>query len=98
MEAVDRRLRCDRCRHPVVLYNNNRFEGEMPRATSAFWASPSSAGRVDVGRDARPGMVWRRSRRTLARYSIVNPFPTAFVLTLRGDGVKRALDAANHPL
>ena len=28
---------------------------------------------------------------------IVNPFPTAFVLTLRGDGVKRALDAAKYP-
>jgi simple sugar transport system substrate-binding protein len=28
---------------------------------------------------------------------IVNPFPTAFVLTLRGDGVKRALDAAGYP-
>ncbi len=28
---------------------------------------------------------------------IVNPFPTAFVLTLRGDGVKRALDKAAYP-
>ena len=28
---------------------------------------------------------------------VVNPFPTAFVLTLRGDGVKRALDAAGYP-
>ncbi len=28
---------------------------------------------------------------------VVNPFPTAFVLTLRGDGVKRALDAAKYP-
>ena len=27
----------------------------------------------------------------------MNPFPTAFVLTLRGDGVKRALDAAGYP-
>jgi simple sugar transport system substrate-binding protein len=28
---------------------------------------------------------------------IVNPFPTAFVLTLRADGVKRALDGVHYP-
>jgi simple sugar transport system substrate-binding protein len=34
---------------------------------------------------------------TPCKVLIVNPFPTAFVLTLRGDGVKRALDAAKYP-
>ena len=54
-------------------------------------------GRVDVGRDARPRRGCRSLPKEPCKVLIVNPFPTAFVLTLRADGVKRALDAAGYP-
>jgi simple sugar transport system substrate-binding protein len=82
---------------PVVLYNNNRFEGEN---------APDDARILDL---AFVGQDESVSGETLANawlpnlppepcpVLIVNPFPTAFVLTLRADGVKRALDAAGYP-
>ncbi|MBN8999995.1 MAG: substrate-binding domain-containing protein [Rhizobiales bacterium] len=83
---------------PVVLYNNNRFEGEN---------APSDAripGLAFVGQnETYSGEIltkaWLASG-TLpekpCKVLIVNPVPTAFVLTLRGDGVKRALDKAGY--
>jgi simple sugar transport system substrate-binding protein len=38
-----------------------------------------------------------RTCRPIVPVLIVNPFPTAFVLTLRADGVKKALDEAGYP-
>lgn len=82
---------------PVVLYNNNRFEGEN---------APSDKRVLDlsfVGQDESVSgeilaKTWMSSLpSTPCKVLIVNPFPTAFVLTLRGDGVKRALDAAGYP-
>lgn len=81
---------------PVVLYNNNRFEGEN---------APDDARILDlafVGQDESvSGEILVNSWKSnlpaeSCEVLIVNPFPTAFVLTLRGDGVKRGLDAAGH--
>jgi simple sugar transport system substrate-binding protein len=82
---------------PVVLYNNNRFEGENAPADKRI------LGLSFVGQDESVSgeilaKAWLPSLpSTPCKVLIVNPFPTAFVLTLRGDGVKRALDAAGYP-
>ena len=82
---------------PVVLYNNNRFEGDNAPD------DPRILGLAFVGQDESV------SGYTLAdawlpslppdpcTVLIVNPFPTAFVLTLRADGVKKRLDEAGYP-
>jgi simple sugar transport system substrate-binding protein len=82
---------------PVVLYNNNRFEGENAPADERI------TGLAFVGQDESVSgeilaKAWLPSLPDQpCKVLIVNPFPTAFVLTLRGDGVKRALDAAGYP-
>jgi simple sugar transport system substrate-binding protein len=82
---------------PVVLYNNNRFEGENAPADKRI------LGLSFVGQDESVSgeiltKAWMQSLpKQGCKVLIVNPFPTAFVLTLRADGVKRALDAAKYP-
>src|SRR5215469_5992731 len=82
---------------PVVLYNNNRFEGENAPTDKRI------LGLAFVGQDESVsgeilGKAWLPSLpSTPCKVLIVNPFPTAFVLTLRADGVKRALDAVHYP-
>jgi simple sugar transport system substrate-binding protein len=82
---------------PVVLYNNNRFEGENAPGDERI------SGLAFVGQDESVSgeilaNAWLPSLPDQpCKVLIVNPFPTAFVLTLRGDGVKRALDAAGYP-
>ena len=81
----------------VVLYNNNRFEGENAPADARI------KGLAFVGQnEAMSGEVLTKAWLPMlpkepCKILIVNPFPTAFVLTLRGDGVKRALDEAKYP-
>jgi simple sugar transport system substrate-binding protein len=82
---------------PVVLYNNNRFEGENApndeRVTGlAFVGQDESVSGEILAKAWLPSLPDQP-----CKVLIVNPFPTAFVLTLRGDGVKRALDAAGYP-
>ena len=82
---------------PVVLYNNNRFEGENAPDDNRI------LGLAFVGQDEAVSgetltKAWMSSLPgEPCKVLIVNPFPTAFVLTLRADGVKRALDAAGYP-
>jgi len=82
---------------PVVLYNNNRFEGENAPGDKRI------LGLSFVGQDeAVSGEILTRAwlpslPSKPCKVLIINPFPTAFVLTLRGDGVKRALDAVSYP-
>jgi simple sugar transport system substrate-binding protein len=82
---------------PVVLYNNNRFEGENAPNDERI------SGLAFVGQDESVSgeilaKAWLPSLPDQpCKVLIVNPFPTAFVLTLRGDGVKRALDEAGYP-
>jgi simple sugar transport system substrate-binding protein len=82
---------------PVVLYNNNRFEGENAPGDERI------SGLAFVGQDESVSgeilaKAWLPSLPDQpCKVLIVNPFPTAFVLTLRGDGVKRALDATGYP-
>jgi simple sugar transport system substrate-binding protein len=82
---------------PVVLYNNNRFEGENAPGDKRI------LGLAFVGQDESVSgeilaKAWLPSLPSQpCKVLIVNPFPTAFVLTLRADGVKRALDAAGYP-
>ena len=82
---------------PIVLYNNNRFEGENAPGDERI------LGLAFVGQDESVSgeilaKAWLPSLSDQpCKVLIVNPFPTAFVLTLRGDGVKRALDAAGYP-
>ena len=82
----------------VVLYNNNRFEGENAPADARI------KGLAFVGQnESMSGEMLTKAWLPMlpkepCKMLIVNPFPTAFVLTLRGDGVKRALDAAKISL
>ena len=81
----------------VVLYNNNRFENENAPSDKRI------LGLSFVGQnEAISGEILTKAwlpnlPATPCKVLIVNPFPTAFVLTLRGDGVKRALDAVKYP-
>jgi simple sugar transport system substrate-binding protein len=82
---------------PVVLYNNNRFEGENAPDDErvlglAFVGQDESVSGEILAKAWVPSLPEQP-----CKVLIVNPFPTAFVLTLRGDGVKRALDAAGYP-
>ena len=82
---------------PVVLYNNNRFEGENAPGDEripglAFVGQDESVSGEILAKAWLPSLPDQP-----CKVLIVNPFPTAFVLTLRGDGVKRALDAAGYP-
>jgi simple sugar transport system substrate-binding protein len=82
---------------PVVLYNNNRFEGENAPSDDrisglAFVGQDESVSGEILAKAWLPALPGQP-----CKVLIVNPFPTAFVLTLRGDGVKRALDAAGYP-
>jgi simple sugar transport system substrate-binding protein len=81
----------------VVLYNNNRFEGENapsdPRIAGLAFVGQNEAMSGETLTNAWLPMLPSEPCMVL----VVNPFPTAFVLTLRGDGVKRALDAAGYP-
>jgi simple sugar transport system substrate-binding protein len=82
---------------PVVLYNNNRFEGGNAPADKrihdlAFVGQDESISGEILAKAWLPGLP-----NAPCKVLIVNPFPTAFVLTLRADGVKRALDAAKYP-
>jgi simple sugar transport system substrate-binding protein len=81
----------------VVIYNNNRFEGENKPADARI------PGLAFIGQnEAVSGEILAKAWLPMlpkdpCKVLVVNPFPTAFVLTLRGDGVKRALDAAKYP-
>jgi simple sugar transport system substrate-binding protein len=82
---------------PVVLYNNDRFEGANAPTDKRI------LGLAFVGQDESVSgeiltKAWLPSLPSKpCKVLIVNPFPTAFVLTLRANGVKRALDAAGYP-
>jgi simple sugar transport system substrate-binding protein len=82
---------------PVVLYNNNRFEGKNAPDDKrilglAFVGQDESVSGEILAKAWLPSLPSKP-----CKVLIVNPFPTAFVLTLRADGVKRALDAAGYP-
>lgn len=75
----------------VVLYNNNRFEGDNAPSDAripalAFVGQDESTSGVKLA-DAWIGNLKTPGCTVL----IVNPFPTAFVLTLRANGVKQVL-------
>lgn len=81
----------------VVLYNNNRFEGENAPADKRI-PKLAFVGQNEAMSGETLTKAWLPSLPSEpCKVLIVNPFPTAFVLTLRGDGVKRALDAAGYP-
>ncbi len=82
---------------PVVLYNNDRFEGENAPADKripglAFVGQDESTSGEILMKAFLPSLPAKP-----CTVLIVNPFPTAFVLTLRGDGVKRELNAVHYP-
>jgi simple sugar transport system substrate-binding protein len=82
---------------PVVLYNNNRFEGENAPADARI-SKLAFVGQNESVSGEILAKAWMPSLPTTpCKVLIVNPFPTAFVLTLRADGVKRVLDAAHYP-
>ncbi len=81
----------------MVLYNNNRFEGKNAPDDKrilglAFVGQDESVSGEILAKAWLPSLPSKP-----CKVLIVNPFPTAFVLTLRADGVKRALDAAGYP-
>jgi simple sugar transport system substrate-binding protein len=81
----------------VVLYNNNRFEGENAPSDKRILGL-AFAGQSESVSGEILAKAWLPSLPSKAcKVLIVNPFPTAFVLTLRADGVKRALDAVQYP-
>ncbi len=77
----------------VILYNNNRFEGENapsdPRIASLAFVGQNEA----VSGEILATTFLPNLTTPGCKALIINPFPSAFVLTLRGDGIKRALDA-----
>jgi simple sugar transport system substrate-binding protein len=82
---------------PVVLYNNNRFEGENAPDDKripglAFAGQDESVSGEILTKAWLPALPSKP-----CKVLVVNPFPTASVLTLRADGVKRALDAVHYP-
>jgi simple sugar transport system substrate-binding protein len=82
---------------PVVLYNNDRFEGNNAPSDQrirhlAFVGQDESKSGEVLAKAWMPSLPAKP-----CKVLIVNPFPTAFVLTLRADGVKRVLDAAHYP-
>ena len=82
---------------PVILYNNNRFEGENAPGDKRILGL-SFVGQNEAISGEILAKAWLPSLPTNpCKVLIVNPFPSAFVLTLRADGVKRALDAAKYP-
>ena len=82
---------------PVVLYNNNRFEGENAPADERI-SKLAFVGQDESVSGETLAKAWLSALPAEpCKVLIVNPFPTAFVLTLRADGVKRALDAAGYP-
>jgi simple sugar transport system substrate-binding protein len=82
---------------PIVLYNNNRFEGENAPVDKRILGL-SFVGQDESFSGEILAKAWLPTLPSKpCKVLIVNPFPTAFVLTLRGDGVKRALDAAHYP-
>jgi ABC-type sugar transport system substrate-binding protein len=82
----------------VVLYNNNRFEAQSGGATT----NPKVTSLAFVGQDEHKsgGVLGQAFLQFLPKghgtVLIVNPFPAAFVLTLRYEGVKNALAAAGY--
>ena len=71
----------------VVLYNNNRFEGENAPDDKrildlAFVGQDESVSGEILANAWLPSLPAEP-----CKVLVVNPFPTAFVLTLRGDGV-----------
>ncbi|MHB8398713.1 MAG: substrate-binding domain-containing protein [Candidatus Limnocylindrales bacterium] len=77
----------------VVLYNNNRFEGANAPSDARIPAL-SFVGQNEAVSGSILAQAFLPNLKTPGCTSlIVNPFPTAFVLTLRGNGVKKVLDA-----
>jgi ABC-type sugar transport system substrate-binding protein len=77
---------------PVVLYNNNRFEGDNAPSDARI-PNLAFSGQDESTSGEILADHWASNLATPGcKVLIVNPFPTAFVLTLRGDGVKRSLD------
>ncbi len=82
----------------VILYNNNRFEAQSGGATT----DPAVTTLAFVGQDEHhSGDVLGAAFANFlpkggGTVLIVNPFPGAYVLTLRYDGVKAALTAAGY--
>ncbi len=82
---------------PVVLYNNDRFEGVNAPTDKrildlAFVGQDEGTSGAILMEHVLPDLP-----KQPCPVLIVNPFPTAFVLTLRGDGVKRVLDKVHYP-
>lgn len=82
----------------VVLYNNDRFEPQSGGATT----DPAVTDLAFVGQDEHhSGSVLGKAFVNLlpkghGTVLIINPFTSAFVLTLRYEGVKSALTAAGY--
>jgi len=82
---------------PVVLYNNDRFEGANAPSDKrildlSFTGQDESTSGAILMKALLPDLPSHP-----CPVLIVNPFPTAFVLTLRADGVKRVLDGVHYP-
>jgi simple sugar transport system substrate-binding protein len=80
----------------VVLYNNNRFEGDNKPSDAritqlAFVGQDENTSGVILGNAYIPYL-----KNPGCTVLVVNPFPTAFVLTLRANGIKQALSAAGY--
>ncbi|HWE63851.1 MAG TPA: substrate-binding domain-containing protein [Chloroflexota bacterium] len=81
----------------VVLYNNNRFEntGQPGSATTDVRITGLAySGQDEHHSGTVLGQAFLKYLKPHAKVLIVNPFPQAFVLTLRYQGVKSVLQAA----
>jgi len=75
----------------VVLYNNNRFEGDNAPSDARI-SSLAFVGQDESTSGVKLADAWIGTLKTPGcPVLVVNPFPTAFVLTLRANGVKQVL-------
>jgi simple sugar transport system substrate-binding protein len=80
---------------PVTLYNNNRFEPQSGGKTEeAEILTLPFVGQNETRSGEVLGNAFAPHVTKSGKVLIVNPFPQAFVLTLRAEGVKTAMQAA----
>jgi simple sugar transport system substrate-binding protein len=77
----------------VVLYNNNRFEGENKPADERI-PRLAFVGQDEGTSGDKLASVFVPTLKAGTNVLLINPFPVAYVLTLRRDGVARVLDQA----
>jgi len=79
----------------TVIYNNNRFEGDN-KPSDARIPALQFVGQDESTSGVKLGVAFLPCMKSKGTVLLVNPFPTAFVLTLRRDGAAKSLLANGY--